>query len=489
MKKVLVVEDSRAFSQIISALLQQRLNIESDIAETTDDALDLLNANPHQYMAITTDLHLPGSENGEIIFHLEPYQIPIIVLTGNLTDSMRETVLRNESVCDYLIKSTPGAFENVVSLIHRLQKNPKLTALIVDDSKPIAQLLTKVLKAQKLHVLTADNAEQALKMAKEYRIHLVLTDGELGGMDGITLTHELRRQFNQRQMVIIGISGVYSRDKSIRFLKAGANDFLTKPIVIEELVARINQNLDAMDYSSELQEITEHQQYILRMAAHDIRNPLANIYSLSQMLMLSTPENDARHCHIKLINQSTDNLIKLLTKLTEFSHINGTDLAQSATLQPSHLLLKARLEEFNSISQAKGIHFELQAGEEVQVKCDAEFIIQVVSNFVTNAFKFSLPGTLVKLTAKVKGNQWLVSVEDQGPGISIAQQKLLFKPFAKLENKPTGGEQSTGLGLAICKKLIEAHDGEIGYQKLDKGSQFYFSLPLASQAQIDAEYS
>jgi len=110
---------------------------------------------------------------------------------------------------------------------------------------------------------------------------------------------------------------------------------------------------------------------------------------------------------------------------------------------------------------------------------DAEKIKQVVDNLLSNAAKFSPPGSLIQVSSQTGDGRIAIWVRDQGPGIPDADRGKLFKDFGQTSVKPTGGEKSTGLGLAICKKLIEAHHGTIcADNEPDGGCTFKISLPL-----------
>jgi signal transduction histidine kinase len=87
---------------------------------------------------------------------------------------------------------------------------------------------------------------------------------------------------------------------------------------------------------------------------------------------------------------------------------------------------------------------------------------QVIDNIISNAVKYSPAGSEVRVRAAIEGDEWLVSVQDQGPGLTAEDQERLLQDVARLSAKPTGGEKSTGLGLAISRRVVEAHGGRIG---------------------------
>ncbi len=115
---------------------------------------------------------------------------------------------------------------------------------------------------------------------------------------------------------------------------------------------------------------------------------------------------------------------------------------------------------------------------QVLVPIDAAKMKQVVDNLLNNGVKYSPPGSTISVTLELLLTGWSFAVRDQGPGIPDDERDKLFKDFSRLSAKPTGGEKSTGLGLAICRKIVEAHGGSITAQNLPpKGCEFRVILP------------
>jgi two-component system sensor histidine kinase/response regulator len=136
------------------------------------------------------------------------------------------------------------------------------------------------------------------------------------------------------------------------------------------------------------------------------------------------------------------------------------------------------------IAARKKILVDLNLGPDLPaVEADPRKIEQVMENLLSNAIKFSPPGTTVTMNLKPMGAQVRIEVRDQGPGIPEAERGKLFQPFQRTSVKPTGGEKSSGLGLAIARRVVEAHGGRIGVEsEVGVGSTFFVNLPLHSQA-------
>ena len=150
-----------------------------------------------------------------------------------------------------------------------------------------------------------------------------------------------------------------------------------------------------------------------------------------------------------------------------------------ATLELLKELLEERVKICQTVAQRKNIRLHAIYSELPEAMFDENRINQVVDNLISNAVKFSPPDTDIYISLEKEGETGKVSVRDQGPGISEEDQTKLFGEFQKLSARPTGDESSTGLGLSIVKKIIDAHKGNIWVEsKLGEGSTFIFTLPL-----------
>lgn len=254
-KPILIVEDQDTLSQLLADLLEERYGCEVHIANNYAQAKIRLNKHRYDYHVAICDLNLPDAPNGEIIDLVNKAKVEIIALTGTFGEEMRETMLE-KGVIDYITKESINAYEYVVNLIGRLYKNRSIKALVVEDALSSRALLKHMLTIQKFSVLTANNGIQALQLLEQHPdIRLLLTDYNMPEMDGFTLTVEARKNFPKEQLAIIGISAVGQSDLGAQFMKNGANDFLMKPFSYEELLCRINQNIEMLEYMEAIRTI------------------------------------------------------------------------------------------------------------------------------------------------------------------------------------------------------------------------------------------
>lgn len=257
------------------------------------------------------------------------------------------------------------------------------------------------------------------------------------------------------------------------------------PVDYYEELSRLNNELvnaqrDLSKTNRELDELNKLKNRFLGIAAHDLRNPLGNIYNYVELIE-DEPErlSDNQKKFTSKIKTLSQFMVNLVDELLDFSAIESGNINLSIEKTSISALVAGAIELNSIAADKKSIRINcIYPPSEVMVNADPEKLTQVIVNFLTNAIKYSNPGTKVEVIINDRVEDIFVSVNDEGPGIREQELDELFKPFQKTSNRSTSGEKSTGLGLFVCKRIIEAHHGSIGVQsKLGIGSQFYFTLP------------
>lgn len=245
-QKILLVEDNKALSKLIARKIANNTEFEVDIAYTLKEAQTLV-GNSSYFMALL-DLNLPDAPNGEVVDYMLSKKIPSIVLTANVDKKTREKVLKKD-IIDYIFKGNMDDVNYIFQLIKRLSKNREYKVMVVDDSIVSRNEIKKMLKLQMYRVFSAAHGEEALVYIKDNPdMKLVLTDYNMPVIDGFELTKTLREEYTKMQMSIIGITASSDEMVSSKFLKVGANDFINKPFTKEELVCRVNNAVELLEY-------------------------------------------------------------------------------------------------------------------------------------------------------------------------------------------------------------------------------------------------
>jgi signal transduction histidine kinase len=227
------------------------------------------------------------------------------------------------------------------------------------------------------------------------------------------------------------------------------------------------------------------------MAAHDLNNPLTVILGCGEIILesLANESPDFKQVFIESVETMRRQawaMGRLLSDILGFSRIQQGKLSLELGPAAINEVVAARLEAHETLARRKGISVRTDLKEGLPVVAmDVERIGEAVDNLLSNAVKYSrLGGEVWIKTAASAGGGVLIEVEDTGAGIAQQDFPKLFREFSRLGNKPTGGEGSTGMGLAIVKKIVELHGGDVRVSSLPgRGSTFGFTLPRPQAAE------
>ncbi|MFN3507556.1 MAG: diguanylate cyclase [Allorhizobium sp.] len=243
--RILIIEDSRSVSSLMRHRLESDFFCSVTQCASAEIFRDVMGGGDRFDVAVV-DLNLPGAADGEVLDAVIAQGIPAVVFTADFNHDLRERLLQ-KGVADYHVKNNEGAIDFVVASVLRLLGNRDVGVLVVDDVPSARTMLADLLRVQKFQVYEASTGYQAMDiLARQPHIELVITDYHMPDMDGYELTRRIRRDHNSDRLRIIGISSSADRLLSASFLKAGANDFVYRPYVIEELQCRIQHNIETL---------------------------------------------------------------------------------------------------------------------------------------------------------------------------------------------------------------------------------------------------
>ncbi|NML73278.1 diguanylate cyclase [Rhizobium sp. S-51] len=243
---VLVIEDSRTFSSLLCHRFEKEHGLRATHCASTRAFREAVARADQPFDIAVVDLNLPDSPDGQVLDEVAALGIPAVVFTADFNRRMRERVVER-GVADYVIKNNERAVDMVVQTVDRILANRHVRVLLVDDVTSARKMLVDMLQVQQFQVFEATTGSEALDMlVKHPGIDLVITDYHMPDMDGYELTRRIRREHTSDKLRIIGISSSADRLLSASFLKAGANDFVYRPFVVEELQCRIGHNIETL---------------------------------------------------------------------------------------------------------------------------------------------------------------------------------------------------------------------------------------------------
>jgi CheY-like chemotaxis protein len=252
-RHVLVVEDSRVQAKIISQHIAGRTPFPTIVAHSLAEAQEAMTARRESIFVAILDRNLPDDPDGRIVPLAKSLGIPAVVMTASFSEEVRKRLL-DDNVVDYFLK-TMAEMDALERLIERLYKNQFVRALVADDSKLFRARLSGLLKNLNIEVLEAEDGRQAVDvLAANDDIRLVITDYNMPNLDGFGLIEEVRAAKPKDRLAIIGVSAE-GGGQTVRFLKVGANDFLVKPVEVEEFTCRVHMQLDILDLVAHCREL------------------------------------------------------------------------------------------------------------------------------------------------------------------------------------------------------------------------------------------
>ncbi len=360
--------------------------------------------------------------------------------------------------------------------------------LVVDDNAENRALAKATLEDEDYEVLSATNGAEGIRVFEAAHPDCVLLDVSMPGMDGFAVCAQLRKLPFGKETPIVFLTALRDVDTFDEALRAGADDFLTKPVRPTELVVRVQAALKLGRMTAELREHYElvrrqrddlmrlqlQKERLTSFVVHDLKNPVTSMDLHAQVLLrgagLTPPlRESAQH-----IRDEARSLLRLLLNLLDISQSEEGKLV----VRPAEVNLKQLVTDlFDAFSlKAQNGHVKLESSVElVALQADAALLRRVFENLLDNAIRHSPEGTTVKLSAQARPGAIELRVSDEGPGIPPELRDRLFERFVRGE---AGGTRAgTGLGLAFCKLAVEAHGGTISVETGTRGAVFLMRLP------------
>jgi len=366
--------------------------------------------------------------------------------------------------------------------------NPqKSTILVVDDTPTNLSVLLDYLNQSGFKTLIAQDGEGALEQADFARPDIILLDVMMPGIDGFETCKQLKANDATKDIPIIFMTALSETVDKIKGFQYGAVDYITKPFQQEEVLVRITTHLTIQhqkkalnDLNQELMASNATKDKFFSIIAHDMRSAFTPMVGYSDLLSRAAGELE----NSKLLKYAAnmqimiDNAQKLFKNLLDWARIQRGAM----TYQPNHFDLfsigMSNIAFLMGAAKQKNIELQLNIEKKTLCVADNNMVDTILRNLISNAIKFTREGGTVSLSSEMLDNNWLeVKITDNGVGIAPENQEKLFTIDNKHKSPGTAGEQGTGLGLILCKELVEKNEGKIWVtSKKDEGACFHFTL-------------
>ncbi|GAB2887462.1 hypothetical protein GCM10027046_14700 [Uliginosibacterium flavum] len=254
---------------------------------------------------------------------------------------------------------------------------------------------------------------------------------------------------------------------------------------LEEALALQRQQHEALERNNRsLSELHEERGAFLQIAAHDLKNPTAAIISYVDLLRerWHAWDDEKKINRLGNVRSMAQLIFDIIRNLLDINAIETGHYALRPVSVDARESIKGVCESYRQRGEAKDIRLSLELPDApLRLMVDKTALHQIIDNLVSNAIKYSPHGRKVHVRLEEESGHALLQIRDEGPGISEEDQGRLFRKFARLTARPTGGEHSTGLGLSIVKHIVEASGGKVGcISRLGEGATFFVCLPLAA---------
>lgn len=363
--------------------------------------------------------------------------------------------------------------------------------LIVDDNEINIMLLRAILEEERFRVYAATSAEEALAELATNEVDLILMDVMMPAVSGFELTEKLKSHERLRNIPIIFITELSSPEDIVKGFDIGGCDYITKPFNPPELIRRIKQQVSLIhsrnviiEQKNSLQEALENRDQLYTIISHDIRSPISSLKMILNILTSKAEERELPPEIIDMLYSGTDITEQLFCLLDNLLKWTKSNLGMQTTV-PRVITLDETIMGVTEVllptAKLKDVTIDLQLQDNIEILFDVDIMKSILRNLIINAIKFSHPSGHVVIDLHVEDNWVVLTVKDNGIGMSIEMQDKLRSRIYGKSTLGTAREGGTGLGLWIVQHFISTNQGEFYFSsKEGEWSCFGFKIPLLS---------
>lgn len=365
--------------------------------------------------------------------------------------------------------------------------------LVVDDNEANRALARGTLEDEGYEVVLAADGAEGLVAFESEQPDCVLLDVRMPNVDGLAACERLRRLPRGDEIPIIFLTAHRDIDTFDRALRAGGDDFLTKPFRPAELVVRVQAALKLRRMGAELREhcglLKQQRDDLLRLqlqkerlmafVVHDLKNPVNAMDLHAQLLLRDESLSSSAKDSATQIRAEARQLTRMILNLLDVSRADEGQLVAKTTTFDPRPLVDETVAELRASAESRSVLVETDIGVE-RLSADPELLRRMLSNLVENAIRHAPHGSSVRVSVERASDAALLRVADQGPGIPIDMRERVFEPFVQVEaGERVASRGSRGLGLTFCRRAAAAHGGSIVIEEraVGNGTTFCVRLP------------
>ena len=354
------------------------------------------------------------------------------------------------------------------------------TILIVDDIPENLQILGNTFAPLEANIIIAQDGETAISNAREEIPDIILLDIAMPGTNGFDVCRALKDEPSTKDIPIVFVTAKTSSDDLKKGFEMGAVDYVTKPFNPSELTMRVSNHLELSKSKKRLEKLLDDKNKFITLVAHDIKSPLSGVKSLMGILVdeYDTLDEAERKEIVESLYESIESQYSFVDDLLKWGQLqlNRVELNKESICSDQLITAIINVQKLNAAN--KSISLDANIKTEAKLFADATHVENVVSNLVSNAIKFSPKDSHITISADSNGEMIVISVKDNGVGMSDSDKNKLFKKNIIHTTPGTNNEKGTGLGLLLTKEMVEKNGGRIWFEsELGKGTTFFVSFP------------
>ncbi len=373
--------------------------------------------------------------------------------------------------------------------------NPQdFTILNIDDDEAGRYAKTRILQRAGYRVVDAGTGMDTFKIARREKPQLILLDVMLPDINGLEVCRLLKSDPETAHIMILQVSATHVTEADrVQGLEGGADGYLTEPLEAEELQATVKALLRLYSREAEnrqllkqLRDADRQKDEFLATLAHELRNPLHPIRGAVEIMRLNDQLDPEIQLSRDIIDQQVTHLARLIDDLLDVARITHDTLVLRKEKLRLVEVIKSAVEASRNFMELHGHQpFVNLPPESVEIDGDSVRLTQVLVNLLNNAAKYTPKGKNIWLSARVENGAAIISVKDNGIGISADQLPHVFDKFYQIDRSLERSDSGLGLGLTLSRKLVELHGGKVEARSagLGMGSEFTVSLSTLSRSE------
>jgi signal transduction histidine kinase len=369
---------------------------------------------------------------------------------------------------------------------------PKAKILVVDDNEQNRALAQATLVDEGYEVVLAEDGERGVAAFEAHHPDCVLLDVRMPGVDGFAACRAIRALPDGERTPIVFLTALRDVDTFDAALRAGGDDFLTKPVRPTELALRVQgalklRRLNATNREyydlvrkqrDDLMRLELQKERLMSFVVHDLKNPVSTVDLHAQLLLRDKELPERARAAAASIRDEVRSLMRLLLNLLDISKGEEGRLEPVCVELDVAALVAGVFEALAVRAGAKSIVLESAVDPSLRVRADADLLRRVVENLLENALRHAPEESVVLVSSVLRADALELRIADRGSGVPPELRESIFERFVQVESRDRAVTRSgRGLGLAFCRLAVEAHGGRIWVENGSPGAVFCLSLP------------